>query len=326
MSTYPANLNQLPSIPYKEYSRWTDYVELLCLSNQDNEFSPRDLEPFIKQNTELAPIEDNPDEKTLTKEEKSYLSKWDKWEQRINDFFHILSYRCQDMANFYPFQLAKDHLLTLKPNLTDENYFYLYLLFASNLAYFHQHQDIFTKTFEDVSKHTIKKLLPVNAEVHIFGTSRTDQRYTGQLYERICKLGDDIRADVTCKQGNFAGARAGDAGLDIVAWFPMDRASGIPVYFSQCACTSEWDRKQFSVSRDKWESRFRWVTPFLPITLIPFSFRKADGLWENDDLISKTLLIDRNRIILLLRDDVNFFCNTNAYQIITDLARKKVAM
>jgi hypothetical protein len=320
MADYPSISTSIPGIAVtKEYFRWADYIELLCLSIDDNEISARDVEDIIKQGKDLAPDEEDAEEGVTPKQ--------DKWEQRVRDYFRVLNYRCEGaMSEFYPFQLVQDNLLNLKPNLTDKHYFYLYLLFSSNLAYFKQYEPLFTTTFEEISKEVVKKILPDNSEVHIFGTSRAGNRYTGDLYARICQLGRDIRAEVICKPDNFAGAHGGDGGLDIVGWIPIpDGAPGIPVCFSQCACTAEkWVDKQSSISHEIWRTRYRSFSPYLPAIIVPFSFRRANGLWENDDKIHQALLIDRDRIIMLLNDDIGFFNGTDAYQATLDLSRLRI--
>lgn len=318
MREYPYNLEEAPNLPRtKDYFRWADYIELLCLSSQDGEFSYRDLEPYINQKLEL--VREGNDDDSHQRAFKGL-----EWGQRINDFFRILRYRQQCINNIYPFKLNKGNLLSLEKPFSLGNYFYVYLLFSSNLSYFNQYQYTFTSCFEEVAKHVVKKLLPPGAEVHIFGTARGESRYNGDLYSRICQLGQDIRVEVICKQENFQNIRGGDAGLDVVAWVPIsDNASGIPVYFSQCACTvDKWKDKQHSVGLATWGNRFRWISPYTPMTVVPFSYRAASGLWENDDSIANMLMIDRDRIIILLNNDYQFFCDFEAYEQVKSLIDK----
>ncbi len=319
MSTYPHNLTQPPSASKtKEYFRWADYVELLCLSSRDSEFSANDLLPYLYQDADLI-VEDD--------EERRPDRKRERWEGRIHDFYSILEHRQQFLGRFYPFSITQGHLLTVNDTFSNEQYFYLYLLFSSNLAYFKAQQPLFTSFFEAVAQKTLQCLLPIGSEVHVFGTARSGSRYTGNLFERICQLGTDIRAIPTCSQCNFEGMSGGDGGLDIVAWTPIpDQAAGIPVFFSQCACTvDQWREKQGSVGTGRWGNRYRWITPYNPVVLVPFSFRKADGLWENDDHIENTLMIDRDRIIKVLNNNIDFFPTTAAYGTVQSLAQTKVS-
>ncbi|MDR3560714.1 MAG: hypothetical protein P4N59_04640 [Negativicutes bacterium] len=315
---YPHNLTLIPNTVEKWYFRWADYIELLCLSNVDGEISCRDLAAYVKTGVELVAEDDN--------EHEIKPAITDKWERRISDFYSILAYRERTMGDFYPFSILEGNILTLKPTLSEKSYFYFFLLFASNTRYFLPYRDLLTKTFECVSEKVIAQILPPGMEVHVFGTSRTDGRYHGNTYERICQMARDIRADVLCKPHHFPGNRAGDGGIDIVAWYPLpDNAPGVPVVFSQCACSvDDWTTKQNEISHSIWEKRLKWTTPYSAFMLVPFSFRNAAGNWDNDDNIRRTLLLDRDRILLLLKDDFTFFVGSDAYRAVRELMNKKV--
>ncbi|MDF2571143.1 MAG: hypothetical protein K0R55_2747 [Sporomusa sp.] len=316
--TYPSNLFRIPDHPDKWHFRWADYWELLALSSPDNEFSAADFSPLIKPGRDIQLDSDE----SITQNEPSTLS--DRWERRLNDFLSLLRYRMNYFADFYPFTIESE-TLTLKTNLSDKHYFYLYFLFASNLTYFQQQQTTLTNAFEDVALKVMSRILPSGTEVHIFGTSRQGGRYNGNTWQRVCQLADDLRTSIICSERAFQGNRSGDAGIDIVAWYPLpDAAPGIPVYFSQCACSVEsWEEKQMSISRDKWDGRLRFLTPFSACMCIPFSFRDSTGMWDNDDSIVKTLLLDRDRIIALLYDDFAF-SSSSTLQLVQQLTNLKI--
>ena len=319
-ATYPDNLNRIPNGPVeKELFRWADYVELLCLSNPDGVVSDAEVYAMIRHGNDLQ---------ADTEQENSRAHTSDRWESRLNDYYRILSYRREFFDAAYPFELSGSNTLTRKALLTEKQYLYIFLLFASNLSYHRENQKILTDTFELVSLEAIKKIMPMQSEVHLFGTSRTDSRYAGDVYTRICRLGEDLRAQVLCNESHFSGNTAGDGGLDIVGWKPFkDQAPGMPVVLSQCACSKDmWKSKQSSIHHTKWDNRLLWTTPFSPVMCVPFSFRKATGLWENSDDIEKTLLIDRDRIINLLEEeDCTFFTGSEAYPLMVELAEKRLS-
>lgn len=319
---YPNNLNRIPNGPVeKELFRWADYVELLCLSNPDGVISDADVYAMIRHGNDLQA---DTEQETVA---NLRANPSDKWESRLNDYYRILSYRKEFFGEAYPFELSGSNTLARNDSLTEKQYLYIFLLFASNLSYHSENQKILTDTFELVSLEAVKKIMPMQSEVHLFGTSRTNSRYTGDVFTRICRLASDLRARVLCEATHFSGNTAGDGGLDIVGWKPFeDPAPGMPVILSQCACSKDmWKSKQSAIHHTKWDNRLLLTTPFAPVMCVPFSFRKADGLWENSDDIEKTLLIDRDRIINLLDDDYAFFTDSEAYPLMVELAEKRLS-
>ena len=81
---------------------------------------------------------------------------------------------------------------------------------------------------------------------------------SGTLWKKLNRMALDIREKVVCKKNDFKPSNTGDAGLDLVAWLPLEFDSemrrGFFVMFGQCACTRDWVKKQFETSYDTWKN------------------------------------------------------------------------
>lgn len=304
-------LEALPREPLFNAYAWADYVELLCLFSIDGQITRADVvrhygrrkdlgeEPVAEVSSEDAEeSRDDSDEEWLTTEKK------DKVELQIDDWFKHLKFRIGSFTDFYPFKLSDDeHTLSLLSPLSDAHRLYLFLLFASNLGYFSQHQTTLTSNFEVISREALKSLLPQQAEVHLFGKSAAKSaRYSGSLWKKINILAADLNEQVVADKSEFSPHNTGDKGLDIVAWVPIEDATPNQLFvFGQCACsTDEWSDKQSSSSREAWSQTITLSSPPNNVAFIPLCFRRANGRWHVRHQIRETILIDRLRFVLLL--------------------------
>jgi hypothetical protein len=115
-----------------------------------------------------------------------------------------------------------------------------------------------------------------------------------------------LNEEVIAKEINFPPQNTGDGGLDLVAWVPPeDGLSSNLIVTGQCACTSEWVTKQHSSGANVWRDRIAFKATPTNVAFIPFLFRSTDGTWHNDDYIHDSVLIDRLRLMRLLRDRKN---------------------
>ena len=102
------------------------------------------------------------------------------------------------------------------------------------------------------------------------------------------------------KDEKYDRIHAGDGGIDIVSFLPLDHASHIPFALGQCACSyKEWVNKQHSISHDIWSARIAPIAPFWRYMYVPFSCHNASDQFENLTDID-TCLIDRSRILKIL--------------------------
>jgi hypothetical protein len=228
-------------------------------------------------------------------------------------------------VDFYPFSFSDDkNVLIRKDPLTLKHKFYIYLLLASNLHNVEKPiESPLTSDFEFLSKEAMKKLLPVDAKVHIFRNNALHQgKYTGNLWNKINTLAKDLRERVLASESEFSAQNTGDKGLDVVGWFPFpdaDAAPGLPIYFGQCGCTASWVEKQDSCSHGAWSQIMTFCSPPGKIAFIPFCFRNSDGGWHKLVDIHWAILIDRLRLIHLLQDRLQHFEPLRSCDIVEEI-------
>jgi hypothetical protein len=322
------NLEILP--PTSDSYMWADYIELLCLTSTDGRISRADAVDFIRQRAEdlkegkavegdEAEEHDIEEEMDIEDEEGDDVTEVspepeegdDKWERRADDWFNHLAYRVGAFGEFYPFQITPGgavlKLRKQKASLTVKYKLYLFLLFASNLRYFGRKEiSSIASIFEVASFYALETHLPAGANLHMFGKHPLNTgRYTGLLWNKLHDLTKDLKEEVVCLKENFKPTDTGDAGLDLVAWSPLEDTTnlmpGFLLVFGQCACTPEWVTKQMETHYDTWSNYMSFTAYPFRFTFIPFCFRKANGNWYEKTKIRKTAVIDRLRLINLLR-------------------------
>ena len=319
-------VESLPREPKFDTYAWADFIELLCMLNADREFSKADVIDRIKERRDLGEwLEDDSALGTTATEKKDVHA------LRATNFFTHLQYREGAFGEFYPFEVSRDgSLISMKGGLTRDQKLYLFLLAASNLRYIRaDYRVTLTTSFETVSHQALKRLLPDHAEVHIFGANelRTG-RYTGNKWAKINLLAEDIRESVKVKERHYMSNDMGDQGLDLVAWIPFeDKAQGLFLAFAQCACTSdEWSRKQSSSSAAAWNSTLTFMVFPLNLAFIPIAFRDSSGDWHQPQKIHDSIVIDRVRLLHLLRGRTKFFETDPSYKLVEEIMREREAL
>ncbi len=282
---------------------WADYIELLCLVNPDRVYSKADIidrfSESLDLDEELVRIDKEGEVTPLRPTERN-----DKRANQAYDWYAHLLYREATFGDSYPFYLSSNgDTLHRYPELTAKHKVYIFFLLAANLRYLQEHHPI-TSSFEIVSLEALKNYLPNQALVYPFGKgSSSGARYTGRLFDKIKRLAEDLGERLNCDESNFKPTNSGDGGLDIVAWLPFDGdpSTGFVIVFAQCACTADWDVKQLSSSRVRWSRYIVFSVPPTNICFIPICFRSSTGSWDNPTDILETILIDRVRLIRLLK-------------------------
>ncbi len=289
---------------------WADYVELRCLTDPDLMISKSDVQAYVQKRKDLRKgLDDYADDEDSDAENGIIQSPADiKRAARAEDLFRHLEYRAGAFDDFYPFALSKDgDILRRRSRLTMKHKLYVFFLLSSNLGHISnlQHRGKFTEAFEIASVAALKNYLPNGAEVHLFGTNSLNKgRYsTGQLLKRIMHLADDLGEQFIGDESEFAPHDTGDNGLDVVGWIPIsDEARGFLLVFGQCACSyEEWPKKQHSSSASHWRGIIKFLAPPCNMIFIPFCYRRNTGKWYWERRIDETILIDRLRLIKLLR-------------------------
>ncbi len=310
-------IRQLQAKPkYAKYIslHWADYIELLCLANLDGVVSIQDVIDRLSERE--RDLEEG--DQTEIQELKSFEGEDadgqatrraeipDRWKTSVEDWFKVLEVRASTYGDAYPFIVGEKEIV-MKDDLKNLRKIYVYLLLCSNLRLLDKaSRNVLANCFELMSSDVLKSILP-NANVYLFGSNpyNKEGRYSSDLslWDRTNKLADDLREQINPRidKRKYPQTNRGDAGLDIVAWIPSgDSLPSMPVFFCQCACTTEWISKQGDSSYNSWANRINFTNRPNNIVFIPFCYRGVDGHWFDIADIRMSFLIDRKRILHLL--------------------------
>ena len=313
-----------PSLKHSELFRWADYFELACLYNSDKSISKGDIycimEPLLRDSIidkeEFESSDDCSDKDIFPPNE----TKNDQYRFFCDELFKMLEYRAWVYKAFYPFKIKEGNLLELKPSLQIKCKLYIYLLSCSNLSFFKDAQSKLTTDFEILSKESLKRFVSSKAEIHHFGANVRPSSYTGNLYSKIVKLAEDLNCDLIAQKEDFSSKDSGDGGLDIVAWYPFkDLKWSRFIILAQCKCSEEWVDLRFSSSLEAWQGKIRFTNPINNMTFIPMCYRRCNGAWHKNHNVSGTILIDRQRLIDCLGDNVDFFKKYNSLKYVDEI-------
>ncbi|MBP7997884.1 MAG: hypothetical protein KA314_06190 [Chloroflexi bacterium] len=323
------NLDNLPRKNSADHI-WVDYIELLCLFNRDGIVTKADV---LDRRRDEADFYVDTEEAEDNWEEMPVSEVKDVEEREVDDWFRHLSYRQGVFHDFYPFLVGSDGQTCYRhESLSEKHKFYIFLLLASNLRYFSGRHHSLTRTFEIVSWAALKEFLPASAEVHIFrpvSEMRTSQqRYVGNLWNRMNILATDLRERLRIEQIHLSPNDSGDGGLDIVGWVPTgnDSTGGLLCVFAQCACTNDWVDKQHSSGVQAWGAKLTFTCPPSNMVFIPFCFRNAGGEWFTPHDIHGSILVDRVRLVYFLRENYPIWMTFSAYQFIEEQLRRNEAL
>ena len=336
VNIYIGNLQDKPNYPIINLHHWTDYLELLCLANIDGEVSKND---YIQR---LAPRENDLKEGDIDdmtamdklEDEDGFIAtnrsrKADIWADRLDDWFRLLEHREKLYDDYYPFKIQDDTLIVRDSPFTKHQSLYIYLLYCSNLYLFNKSDQVsLANCFELLCLDALKNLLPLNAEVHLFGKNPLNSgAFVGPLWNKIQLLAQKLNEQLNpnIKQSRYPPTNTGDDGLDVVGWVPSgDNLSSKLIYFGQCACNiSEWVSKQDDSSYNSWANKISLTNHTNNIIFIPFCFRDATGDWINVGDIRKSLLIDRRRLLHYLYEDFETFEKLPSYGLFENIVIAK---
>lgn len=276
---------------------WADYVELLCLANQDGSVSKADL---IDRILERRSIE-IPDEAEGVPGAGG--TRADRLRGEIDDIFRHLEFRVGAFETAYPFVVSRRTTLGRR-RPTARRSLYVFLLLSANLRYIPTNRRSALSTeFERFSLRALRRWLAPAATIHPFGTaSPSGSRYSGPKLARIERLaqdlGETVQPDIELRPGD-----SGDGGADIVGWFPTgDRNPSHMSFLAQATCLSDWTDHQHHASFEAWRPFISFTAIPVNVLLIPQCFRKADGSWFMRHQIRSSVLIDRVRLQAILAE------------------------
>jgi hypothetical protein len=316
LGEWPTGVSTPPNAKQFDEYAWADYVELLCLADPDGVISPSDVIDIIRPNTDDLGGADAIDEALQGVDgTPSAGNADDEWESKTEQWFNHLAYRAKAFGKAYPFEfepMGADRVGPVLRRKSDVDQLsaavrlYLTLLFAANLRYCRGATSALTRGFERLCYWALKHQLGPAAEVHLFGAgppggSSGALRYTGGTYSKLEQLGRDLKAELTANKSDWPPTSSGDAGIDLVGWFPFeDEAPTMLMVFAQCAATEEWDVKQFSSHSAKWDPHFKFFASPVNIVYVPLCFRRSTGELHGTKDIGRSVFVDRLRLVRLL--------------------------
>ncbi|WP_347057391.1 hypothetical protein ABC795_11855 [Blastococcus sp. HT6-30] len=240
----------------------------------------------------------------------------DNYHRRAGDVFTYLSARADAFGSAYPYTLEGTTVLTLR-DPSPHRSLYVFLLACASFRYVtgKHWQNGLAARFEGISVVALRRALPVEASVHLFGMNSElrNGRYSGKLVDKLKLLASDLGEKHQIDDEDFEDEDRGDHGLDVVAWLELgDKLGGRPIWLGQCACTPRWTVKQYSSSVAAMRGVMTFVAPPMNICFIPFDFRRPDGYWFKRAIIGESIVVDRRRMMHMLgavgvgvRDDLS---------------------
>lgn len=314
------NVTTAPNAARYERYRWCDYVELRCLTHMDKRFSRDNLAEAVGESSELASKggaqvpesdefsveeQENEEGETLTSETEA----GDQTELLSVATFRHLRWRAAIFGAAWPFEVDEHaQEIKIKPVLDNTHYLYLQLLLSALLKYCPKKRSkIYTSTFEDLSFHIFKDLMPKGAQVHQFGVGHSTH-YTGHLFDRLQKLTSDVQGKFLLEKRDFPKNDPGDGGLDLVAWHDLkDQRDNIPIALAQCGCTATgWPSKMLEASPAKLSKKLvtghDWATYyFMPLDLCDERDGKMHWMEWRD--VNTAIVVDRLRLMRMADAD-----------------------
>lgn len=284
---------------------WTDYVELRALMHPDRCFSRGDLVGIGKRGQDTN-VDRIPEDEEDTEESNSQNST--RMERQWRDVIRFAGLRKSEFADAYPFCISDDNdTLAYCPgeeNPEGQN-LYINLLFASLLRHFPRTETgSIARFFEETSLTLFRKLMPEGSEIRpTWASGGQDAPYKGTLFKKLQEITKDIRGKECFEERDFNARDTGDGGLDIISWHPMsDNRPGIPIAFAQCGCSvSDWTHKQLEASPEKLGTLIHVKHPWATYYFMPLDLRAADGGWARESDIGKTIIVDRLRLVRLIK-------------------------
>lgn len=316
-----------------DHNQWVDHVEFFCFISQDGIITEQQvLDRILDENSNnpIDAIEDvvaedeiedfiaslNSEDETIedqvidSSDDNSALT--DKIAWSVKKYFNLIKARELNFEIDYPFTLVSGTELKLKDNLTVPQTLYLILLCSSLLR-------LATRSglnrlghfFEELCEPAFRKLTPANTQNLFFGSgagAKSVSSITGTFYSKVVHLCGLLHVS---PGANFTPINAGihnvgDGGLDWVGIYDFaDNQLSQPVFFGQCACGGDWIEKEFDAHLSKWKNYIQFSNGYLTYHFVPRHLRDESLAWNNPLHIMDVVLIDRYRLMSLLKAETN---------------------
>jgi hypothetical protein len=300
-----------------------DLAEILLVAGYDNleELSQAKLELLSKE-LPLAADEDASDIPTHS------LDLIESTDRCIEDCWLQLEYRVKAFQDFYPFQV-KSNILSWKDSVrSPEQCIYVFLLICSRLRSFplRGFAQRAAKAFTFLSCEAMRSLAGPLATVRIFDANSHDRKtyYGTDLRKAMARLAKDLGAHSFHDDEVKKLPSSGDYGLDLVSVRSFaDGATGAHAIFGQCGAQEiNWPAKTLEAHPLKFQGLFTLLNQPDNLVFIPVCYRDSSGGWVAGHRLSGCLLVDRIRILALLRerwDKVSSAISDQAFPILGEI-------
>lgn len=301
-------LENLDGVPDKaDPFLWADFAELRAVVHPDKSFSRGDLASIANRSSDtgrsMAPLADDSGEgqpvDAAGKPKFDYESKWE-------DLIGFIETRSVRLGESYPFTVGADRdTLQLTDRGDWSHRTYLTLLLAASLRHVKKtrHHEL-TRAFEETCFAVFRHLMPAGSEVRAtWAGGGAEAPYTGTLFAKMKLIAADLRCTANFTEDDFKATDTGDGGIDLLAWHPMsDTAPGMPISFAQCGCSREdWKFKQLEASPAKHFTHLPVMHPWSTYYFMPLDLRKSHGGWAYASDIGRAIIVDRSRLLNLMR-------------------------
>jgi len=316
---------------FSDPNEWLDHFELLCCVSQEGSVSSDDVcDRLLDENGNnpgdaartLGDEEDFPESLATHVNPEDFLEDEvvnedvyspllsDRITSKIKSCFEDFRFREQAYGENYPFVVGNS-VIRLKNELnglSQNQKLYVILLCSSVLRLAGSSgANRLGHYFEALCGPAFKMLLPPGSDCYFAGSgagSVHEKRIQGLFFDRIttlCKL-LHLTPSANFTRENAGQHNTGDGGVDWVGFleFPDGQCSQ-PLFFGQCACGNDWVDKQFDDHPVKWKNYIQFSNTYLTYHFIPRHFRLESLKWQNSLSIYDVVLIDRYRLINLLK-------------------------
>ena len=261
-----------------------DEIELGCLLDDSDNLSRSKIESILTME------DDNIDNFDQT------------WEALSSQFY----LRDKTFPDYYPFQFTDD-LLIKKENWSSKNKckLYLNLLVASRLRFLDKtSQQTMAKKFEKICLIALRGWFN-ELDYKLFSPGSDDRRnfFGTDLREALKKLAVYIKETPHSTIDKLH--HSGDKGLDIVGIRNFsDEERGSIVIFGQCAAKGlGWEDKVNDANAIHFNDYMTFSNKPINIFFIPAFYRKLNGTFPSIRPSENCLLIDRQRIFSMIKED-----------------------
>ncbi|MBX7109548.1 MAG: hypothetical protein K1X61_12930 [Chitinophagales bacterium] len=336
-----------------EPNHWADHIEFFCFISQEGKISEQQIADRLldeSSNNPLVAIEDVADEDEIIELVTSIASPdeliedevfdetsdnpalRDKISSKINYYFTLLKSRQKHFGDDYPFVVSNNDI-TIKVELTISQTLYLILLCSSLLR-------LATKSglnrlghhFEELCGPAFKKLTPNNTQNIFFGSGAGEYltpSISGKFYDKVLELCNllHVAPRTNFTEENSGLHNVGDGGLDWVGVYNFtDNQFSQPTFFGQCACGTDWITKEFDAHESKWSKYVQFENGYLTYHFVPRHLRDESLAWFNPLDIYDVVLIDRYRMIELLKSEpaLTNLITTTYSPFLQEVSRNKI--